>query len=149
MCVCFRPPPVPKLKTKKPKELVKTRQVNVAFSPSSEEEDEYNSDDDPEWRNTPMAKRLRKLKEEDIHAIPKLPELNTNQVGKRMSRSHCACRTGGCRNCICSKDKRPCSKDCGCNATGTCKNIVTAEDSLVDVLHLKSKEIVYQSNFGF
>ena len=86
-----------------------------------------------------MAKRLRKLKEEDISArqvFPKLPELDQNKVGaKRMSRSHCACRTGGCRNCLCSKDNRQCSKDCGCSATGTCKNIASAEESLVDVLH--------------
>jgi hypothetical protein len=35
-----------------------------------EEIDDYNSDDDPEWRNTPMAKRIRKLKEEDEAAPP-------------------------------------------------------------------------------
>jgi|688.fasta_scaffold178822_4 hypothetical protein len=60
-----------------------------------EETDDYNSDDDPEWRNTPMAKRIRKLKEEDDAVPPKMPDLK--KIGKRLSRSHCSCTVGGCR----------------------------------------------------
>ena len=63
-----------------------------------EETDDYNSDDDPEWRNTPMAKRIRKLKEEDDAVPPKMPDLK--KIGKRLSRSHCSCKVGGCRYTI-------------------------------------------------
>jgi hypothetical protein len=64
-----------------------------------EEIDDYNSDDDPEWRNTPMAKRIRKLKEEDEAAPPKMLDMDkqVKRVGKRLSRTHCSCTVGGCR----------------------------------------------------
>lgn len=117
----FRPPSLPVVKAKKKSSEVKS--LTRAATPSSDEEDDpYNSDEDPEWRNTPMAKRIRKLKEED--APPKIvePEAPDRKVSKRMSRSHCACRNGGCRSCICSKDKRPCTKDCGCAEFANCRN---------------------------
>ncbi len=119
----FKRAPLFPPKLKKPKTGVRVP-VHIA-SPLSDDEDdlEYNSDDDPEWRNTPMAKRIRKLKEED--APPKMSEMDGKKIGKRLSRSHCACRTGGCRSCICSKDKRACTKECGCSASGVCKNAAT------------------------
>ena len=104
----FRRAPLFPPKSKKIKTEVKTR---VHMSPPSDEEDDvdYDSDDDPEWRNTPMAKRIRKLKEE--YAPPKMVDIEGKKSGKRLSRSHCACRTGGCRSCICSKDNRACTKE--------------------------------------
>lgn len=110
---------------KKPKKEPTSVPTRIT-SPWSDDDDdlEYNSDDDPEWRNTPMAKRIRKLKEED--APPKMSTYEDKKAAvKRLSRSHCACRTGGCKSCICSKDKRSCTKECGCSASGVCKNAAT------------------------
>jgi len=69
------------------------------------------------------------MKEEDMVNLPKKPDFDSaadekdkKAASKRMSRSHCACRTGGCRNCICSKDNRSCTKECSCSSSGVCKN---------------------------
>jgi len=64
-----------------------------------DEVDDYNSDDDPEWRNTPMARRIRKLKEEDDALQPKMLDMDkqVKKIGKRLSRNHCSCTVGGCR----------------------------------------------------
>jgi len=121
------------------KKTTKSTFQEVATSISSEEELDYDSDDDPEWRQTPMFKRIKKLKEEANGQAPppkmptiEVPEKKTEKLNKRMSRSHCACRTGGCKNCICSKDKRACTQDCGCSATGVCKNSVSLPKVLED-----------------
>jgi len=126
------------IKSIKKKTTKKTFQELPAASISSEDDLSYDSDDDPEWRQTPMFKRIKKLREEASSGVPpKMSEwaepekktsctdLKKEKTGKRMSRSHCACRVGGCKNCICSKDKRACSKECGCSSTGNCKNSIS------------------------
>ncbi|XP_046652792.1 chromosome-associated kinesin KIF4-like [Daphnia pulicaria] len=114
-------------KLKKPKTVApKPNRVHVDID-DVEEIDDYNSDDDPEWRNTPMAKRIRKLKEEDEAAPPKMLDMDkqVKRVGKRLSRTHCSCTVGGCRSCSCTRENRPCNADCGCSASGICKNMAT------------------------
>ncbi|KAK4012337.1 hypothetical protein OUZ56_021437 [Daphnia magna] len=90
-----------------------------------EDIDDCNSDDDPEWRNTPMARRIRKLKEKDEDPSKMFDlEKNASIIGKRLSRSHCSCSTGGCRSCICSRDNFACTFELyGCSASGVCKNV--------------------------
>jgi len=63
------------LKSAKRKVAKKTFQ-ELPASISSEDELSYDSDDDPEWRQTPMFKRIKKLKEEANSGMPpKLPDL--------------------------------------------------------------------------
>lgn len=113
-------------KPKKPKTTQRKPSPVPVDVDDVEEIDDYNSDDDPEWRNTPMARRIRKLKEED-EAPPKMFDLDKHakKIGKRLSRSHCSCSTGGCKSCICSRDNRACTIECGCSASGVCKNVTT------------------------
>ncbi|KAI9555803.1 hypothetical protein GHT06_018319 [Daphnia sinensis] len=113
-------------KPKKPKATQRKPSPVPVDVDDVEDIDDYNSDDDPEWRNTPMARRIRKLKEED-EAPPKMFDLekHAKKIGKRLSRSHCSCSTGGCRSCICSRDSRACTIECGCSASGVCKNVAT------------------------
>ncbi|XP_057364516.1 chromosome-associated kinesin KIF4-like [Daphnia carinata] len=113
-------------KPKKPKATQRKPSPVSVDVDDVEDIDDYNSDDDPEWRNTPMARRIRKLKEED-EIPPKMFDLekHAKKVAKRLSRSRCSCSTGGCRSCICSRDNRACTIDCGCRASGVCKNVDT------------------------
>lgn len=93
-----------------------------------------------------MAKRIRKLKEED--APPKkMLDLDPaeRKLGKRLSRGNCACRTGGCKSCICTRDKRSCTKECGCSASGVCKNAAT-EHVLVIIYILFILMLKYNKN---
>lgn len=137
-------PPLFLPKTKKPKTEA-TLSTRLP-SPTSDVDDfDYNSDDDPEWRNTPMAKRIKKLKEED--APPKMLDMDGQlhgRVGKRLSRSHCNCRTGGCKNCTCSKVNRACSQECGCSASGICKNTAN-ENVLVTVFRTFFLRFIFQN----
>uniref|UniRef100_A0A0P5WKK1 Chromosome-associated kinesin KIF4A protein n=1 Tax=Daphnia magna TaxID=35525 RepID=A0A0P5WKK1_9CRUS len=113
-------------KPKKPKTTQRKPSPVPVDVDDVEEIDDYNSDDDPEWRNTPMARRIRKLKEED-EAPPKMFDLDKHakKIGKRLSRSHCSCSIGGCKSCICSRDNRACAIEFGCSASGICKNVAT------------------------
>lgn len=112
-------------KMKKPSKSSAQLEKNPSTALTDEDDDynsEYNSDDDPEWRQTPMFKRIKKLREE-AGVPPKLPEpIVEKKPNKRVSRNSCHCRTGGCKNCVCTRDKRPCGKDCGCSSAGACRN---------------------------
>ncbi|EFX89985.1 hypothetical protein DAPPUDRAFT_232248 [Daphnia pulex] len=78
-------------KLKKPKTMApKPNRVHVDID-DVEEIDDYNSDDDPEWRNTPMAKRIRKLKEEDEAAPPKMLDMDKQKLFLHKGKSPMQC----------------------------------------------------------
>jgi len=64
------------------KKTTKSTFQEVATSISSEEELDYDSDDDPEWRQTPMFKRIKKLKEEANGQAPP-PKMPTIEVPEK------------------------------------------------------------------
>ena len=82
----------------RPVKSIKKKATTKAFqelpaSISSEDELSYDSDDDPEWRQTPMFKRIKKLKEEANSGLPPKmsdwvdPEKNSTDLKKVVANS--------------------------------------------------------------
>ncbi|XP_066595687.1 chromosome-associated kinesin KIF4 isoform X2 [Prorops nasuta] len=77
----------------------------------NEENDDINKD--PDWKNTPLYKRLRKLKED----VPYRPNVKRSSDGE----VKCSCKTNcSTRLCTCRKNGAICS-NCNCNSE-ICEN---------------------------
>ncbi|XP_039282809.1 chromosome-associated kinesin KIF4 [Nilaparvata lugens] len=99
---------------------VESSQVVYKGLPEDDEEEEESDDegDDPDWRNTPIMKRLRALKSKVKTEIKGVPMKRGSDGVPR-----CGC-SSDCqrRNCGCRKAGNLCSEHCKCDQN-LCKNM--------------------------
>ncbi|CAH0773402.1 unnamed protein product [Bemisia tabaci] len=89
-----------------PTEIHPTRFVELS---SSEDEDTDDAKNDPDWRKTPLYKRLQQLKRRE----------NRN-LKRKSDDTRCACKSSCKKRCSCVKNSNSCSDACKCS--GSCEN---------------------------
>lgn len=92
-------------------------------SEPDEEDEEEDQKQDPDWRMTPLFKKIRKITqgmddENKAETTTQTKSLKRDSSGE----SKCKCK-GDCttKKCSCSKNGNPCHLKCNCDA-GKCKN---------------------------
>lgn len=108
----FKSPEIPKPKKSKSKIIPESpvRELNVTFDDDSF--DEHDDDDkDPDWRKTPLFKRLQSIRRKTAVA-----DTSTHVSIKRTSDGMTACTCKGmCQRCACRKMSSSCSDNCKCD----------------------------------
>lgn len=100
---------------KSPKVVLKNALDEDEDTPCDDDDYDDNKLDDPDWRNTPIFKRLQALKSVNRH--PSVPvKRGSDGVPKCCCKSGCAKKTCGCR-----KAGSMCSDRCRCNRQ-SCQN---------------------------
>ncbi|XP_066259480.1 chromosome-associated kinesin KIF4A [Euwallacea similis] len=95
--------------------------LSVPFLDATQTLEEIDSDDvdkDPDWRKTPLAKRLKVLK---IESKVGMRESSMPQGSKRSSDGGCSCKKCSTLRCKCRKLGRSCTELCKC-VTTDCEN---------------------------
>ncbi|XP_066154773.1 chromosome-associated kinesin KIF4A isoform X2 [Euwallacea fornicatus] len=95
--------------------------LSVPFLDTTQTLEEIDSDDvdkDPDWRKTPLAKRLKVLK---IESKVGMRESSMPLGSKRSSDGGCSCKKCSTLRCKCRKLGRPCTELCKC-VTTDCEN---------------------------
>ncbi|XP_066943400.1 chromosome-associated kinesin KIF4A-like [Macrobrachium rosenbergii] len=109
----------------------------VAYESSSQSEDESDDDTDPDWRKTPLFKKIRQItrrnrlgNNDDSDDEPD----KVKQASKRDSSGEvkCGCK-GDCSSklCKCRKNENSCGLKCKCSVM-KCKNKTTPDNSISD-----------------
>ncbi len=118
---------------------------------SDEDDDSEEDDEDPDWRQTPLFKRIKKLKESNLTMLAKRRKFSPDgdvepgsgnasadesafakpATTKRSSGANggkgCSCKTGcNSKRCSCRANGPACDERCKCNAT-LCTNKAGAE----------------------
>ncbi|XP_072394282.1 chromosome-associated kinesin KIF4 [Diabrotica undecimpunctata] len=133
----LKPPDVNYVYTTPPSELQKSRDKNllkpepIVFDNSLGEDDVFGIDDDdlendPDWRKTPLGKRILEEKQKLQKTSLKFSD---ERPSKRSSEGGCTCKTyckGG--RCGCRKMGRTCEPTCKCNEN-MCENREKSESS--------------------
>lgn len=118
------PPPPPAVIQKRKTSSSKSEKLLVPDLLYADSENELSftddPDKDPDWRGTPLAKRVQKMRNETIkqQSTSLRASVSTRLAIKRSSGSNltCSCQTQcGSRYCPCRKDYAICSDKCGCN----------------------------------
>ncbi|XP_018570994.1 chromosome-associated kinesin KIF4 [Anoplophora glabripennis] len=98
---------------------------NGAVSETDSDDDVEN---DPDWRKTPLGKRILEEKRK-LTLVRNAPSFNRNVPVKRSSEGGCTCKTN-CQSsrCGCRKTLTVCGDSCKCSA-GTCENRNNEKDT--------------------
>ncbi|XP_041968888.1 chromosome-associated kinesin KIF4 isoform X2 [Aricia agestis] len=102
------------------------------IEPTDEEEDEFeDKDKDPDWRGTPLFKRIHAQRSRLTMNFTAENAADTTRATKRGSdgATHCTCR-GSCstKMCGCVKAERGCGTGCRCTS-GLCRNRRASSDT--------------------
>ena len=105
------PPPVQKLKKKAAiKDGIGSPETVMTFLDTDDEDlFEDDSENDPDWRKTPLFKRLQKSRRTTV-----LMDNSSHISIKRSSDggTTCTCKQGSCRRCACRKNGNSCGVNC-------------------------------------
>ena len=83
-------------------------------------DDEYDYEEDPDWQQTPLFRRLKSVKHNITKRTMCVPNNESTDTSKRksstMSKDTCQCKKSGCKTnqCACRKGGRTCGEACKC-----------------------------------